>query len=415
MAIGCYIPTYLPASFKGVPFDAMEASSEHGRRGAVGEFPFGEDTAYADLGRKANTYSIQARFVENNHVAMSAMLIAAVESPGPGPLVHPTRGLLTVACTSLKVRDNVLEEQGVTYADMEFVEANEFPSGLSLGGGIFGAISEIGGALFDAVGTVFNIGYAAVGFGSSLAGLAGSVLGGAVGVPFHRLGQVLDTASFVIGTIRNEFARANRGSVDSKIIRALMDFDTITADTERLKNASIVHSAIQGGIGAIARSLPPEESFEAMRRLVNSTASSVTLPGSAGTAQAAIYTLTRVIAGAYMAQAAIAKQYMNSSEASADLEAVRTVLTDEARIAYDECQNELFLQLRNFNTTAQTQMFSKIYVLPGVVVYDFSGSVHPLVAAYNIFGDAKQHRQLEKNNILSTTGRFNHNVIGTIS
>ncbi|RPH73630.1 hypothetical protein EHM76_05065, partial [bacterium] len=42
---------YVPASFKGVQFYCVDADVEGGRRGAEGEFPFGEETAYADLGR----------------------------------------------------------------------------------------------------------------------------------------------------------------------------------------------------------------------------------------------------------------------------------------------------------------------------------------------------------------------------
>ena len=57
MAIGCYTPAYLPASFKGVPFDALEATYEYGRRGAEGEFPFSDTTAYVDLGRKSSWFT----------------------------------------------------------------------------------------------------------------------------------------------------------------------------------------------------------------------------------------------------------------------------------------------------------------------------------------------------------------------
>ena len=37
MAEACYKEPYLPGSFKFIPFKAIEASSEHGRRGAEGE------------------------------------------------------------------------------------------------------------------------------------------------------------------------------------------------------------------------------------------------------------------------------------------------------------------------------------------------------------------------------------------
>ena len=60
---------YAPASFKGVGFLCTVAEVDGGRRGAEGEFPFGEDTAYADLGRKIRVYHLTAVFREDDHVS----------------------------------------------------------------------------------------------------------------------------------------------------------------------------------------------------------------------------------------------------------------------------------------------------------------------------------------------------------
>src|SRR6187402_496026 len=97
----------VPASFKGVQFYCTEADVEGGRRGAEGEFPFGEQTAYADLGRKIRVYHLTAYFREDSHVWDSQALFVACESPGPGILVHPTRGAVMVACRSIKLSDKI--------------------------------------------------------------------------------------------------------------------------------------------------------------------------------------------------------------------------------------------------------------------------------------------------------------------
>src|SRR5688572_1564338 len=129
----------VPASFKGVSFYCTEADVEGGRRGAEGEFPFGEHTAYADLGRKIRVYHLTAYFREDNHVGDSNALFRACESPGPGMLVHPTRGAVMVACRSIKVKDSLESSAGETSAEMEFVEANIGFSGIV--GTLFGIIS----------------------------------------------------------------------------------------------------------------------------------------------------------------------------------------------------------------------------------------------------------------------------------
>src|SRR5262245_33307215 len=120
----------VPASFKGVGFQCTDADAEGGRRGAEGEFPFGEDTAYADLGRKIRVYHLTAVFREDDHVGDSSALFAVCESPGPGILVHPTRGTVMAACRSCKVSDKLEEGQGETTAELEFVEANPVGGGL---------------------------------------------------------------------------------------------------------------------------------------------------------------------------------------------------------------------------------------------------------------------------------------------
>src|SRR6187431_2033003 len=107
----------VPASFKGVTFYCTDADIEGGRRGAEGEFPFGEETAYADLGRKIRVYHLTAVFRENDHVGHASALFAACESPGPGILVHPTRGTQMVACRMVKVSDQLEEGAGESTAE----------------------------------------------------------------------------------------------------------------------------------------------------------------------------------------------------------------------------------------------------------------------------------------------------------
>ena len=46
------------------------------------------------------------------------------------------------------------------------------------------------------------------------------------------------------------------------------------------------------------------------------------------------------------------------------------------------------------------------------MLVNFSGGVHPLVAAYAIYNDAKRHRELEERNIVDANGRFGPIVSG---
>lgn len=392
MATACYIADYLPASYKGVPMQCMEAESEHGRRGATGEFPFGEDTAYADLGRRIRKYTLKVRFVENSHVADAEALIAACESPGPGPLVHPTRGIVQAACSTLKVRDDLIEEQGVTYADLEMIEANDWPAGLALG------------AAFEALDVLGIITVASEIFLGAYAPLSAA---------FHRRGTIYAAASNQILTIADEYAKATAGKSSKTTALVLADLQNIANDQVLLSRPALVGKAISRGIGAVALAASGDAKFQAMRRIANSAAKFSSLPSGAAEMENSIYVLSRITSGAYLAQAGMEVQYSTVSQALAYYDAASAVLLGEAAAAYSECSNILFIELRRFITNFQSALLARAYNLPSLVQYRFYGSYHPLAAAYAIFGDARRHRELENSNDVNASGRFSPRVIGS--
>lgn len=377
MATGCYTPLYLPASFKGVPFHAMEASSEHGRRGAEGEFPFGENTAYADMGRRLRRYTLQARFQTNLHLVEAAALIAAVESRGPGILVHPTRGPVRVACTSCRVTDNVEEEQGVTYADLEFVEAAEWVNGFNFAGGIAGlAIAGIVTA-------------ARVFFGNTYAPRSSS---------YYQRQPAKQAASSAIMDVRQELQRATVGSTDTRVTSALADLETAARDDGVLRYAERVSETTTLGMAGVSIYTAGQQKYDAFRRIANANADVSRLSGAAADSENAVYALMRIVSAAYMAKATTEYEPDTISAALAEYNTVLDLLTQEADVARAACDNNLYLALRDFIVQVQITMLTRAYNLPAMVVYNFGASVHSLVAAYEIFDDAKRFGEIERRN-----------------
>lgn len=391
MAESCYQPRYLQGSYKLVPFKVEDASSEHGRRGAEGEFPFGEQTGYADLGRRIRTYSLRARFDGNNHILASAALIAVCEAPGPGILTHPTRGvILSAACRSLKVSDKVEEEQGVTYVDMEFVEANNWPNGLSLVGQLLGLVLS----------TV--IAGSRASFTSRYKPLTVQ--------PFRQV-AVISTAQDQITTIRNEYERATAGEDDDIARqRILLDLDTLRTNQALAAQTDYMDKGLALGMNAVALEITGREKFRVFRNIANGAARVSTFRAPAADAENATFSNVRIIAAAYMAEGALEEQNVRTGEVFDQLDIVDALLEQEMSYAREICDNYLYLQLSEFRTQAVAQLYSKAYDSPGLVEYDFSGNVHPVVAAYAIYGDAKRHRDLEALNIVSSTGRIGPGV-----
>lgn len=382
---------YLPASFNGVPFDAVEVSSEHGRRGAEGEFPFGENTAYADLGRRIRTYTLQGKIQRDGFLGIAAALIAACELPGPGILVHPTRGILNAACKSLKVSDKVEEEQGVTYVDMEFVEGNLWPNGLSLIGSLLGLAF---GALIGTARDDFTVRYQVRKTSTA------------------RRTHVKNVARATVGQISNEYQQAIVGTTSSNKYRILSDLQEVAIDPHLVESTEITDRAIALGTNAVAQEIGGQAKYDSMRRIVNfnSKSSKLTSPTDADTEEA-VYTLARISGAVGMAQAATEVTYSRMDQVFTAMDTVDAVLLEEEIAARERCANMLQLELQRFRIEFKKTLYALAYSLPPLIDFNFYGGVHSLVAAYSIFNDAKRHRELEQGNSVNANGRMGPVVV----
>jgi prophage DNA circulation protein len=381
----------VPASFKGVQFLCTEADIEGGRRGAEGEFPFGENTAYADLGRKIRVYHLTAVFREDNHVGDSSALFRACESPGPGVLVHPTRGTATVACRSVKVSDKLEEAAGQTTAELEFVEANIGFSGIL--GSIFGIIST---ALF----------------GTSQASFLSNYIPQAVSQPWRT--DVINKAQSLVSATATAATYTLVADSPSTDWRDVLYMQELAADDGLAVSAPNVDNAMTDGFAVISRNVvDPVAQFDIMRKLVNAATTSHTLPaGAAVISDEAVVSRHRILSAIGMAEAAMGRKYSTIDECLATMDMVLAVFDDEAKAAYAACDNALFMEIKKYAVEFSKMMHDLSYRLPAKVLVNFSGGVHPLVAAYVIYKDAKRHRELELRNIIDANGRIGPIVSG---
>lgn len=120
---------YRAASFRGVGFFVATADSSHGRRQAVHETAQRDIPYTEDLGRKSREFGITGYLLGQEYDVAREELIKACEQAGPGVLVHPYRGELTVVCRGLTVSETS-EEGGKCTLTMTFLEAGEasYPS-----------------------------------------------------------------------------------------------------------------------------------------------------------------------------------------------------------------------------------------------------------------------------------------------
>jgi len=68
-----------------------------GRRTQVHEYPQRDKPWVEDLGRSAREIAFEAFVVGADYVDQANRLLSAIEEPGPGALIHPWFGTLTVS------------------------------------------------------------------------------------------------------------------------------------------------------------------------------------------------------------------------------------------------------------------------------------------------------------------------------
>lgn len=373
----CVAPTYLPASYNGVFFDAVSAGSEHGRRGVTGEFPFGEQTASQDMGIKIRKFSIKGRFQGPDCIAQTGALIAAVETVGPGTLVHPTRGVLQVSCASLKIADDIVSGQGETNFDMDFFDAGTLNVGL-VGLPIITQILPIIQAVQDSFLSNYTIDV----------------------VPFFQKNAVQDTSVSALTTLSKTLSDSIPDTGNQiNVWQAVHQTQAAASNSSTWISAKTMISSVQSAFNYIdVYGANAQTKYDANKTLANKFSKTATVSGVAGDCQEALISSLRIMAAAYMVRVATQTVSVTLEDALDKLDEITTIILEEKQNAINTNNDDLYIALSNFEAIAFRALTNYAYNLPAIIIYDFSGGVPSLVAAHEIYGDISQSVALEGRN-----------------
>lgn len=103
------------ASFRAVPFKYRSAAQPLGRRIVRHEFPLRDDPVLEDLGSRSPEFTLEAFVLGDDYMDQRDALMKALNAPGPGELIHPYRGRLTVAVSRASVRESTAEGGMATF------------------------------------------------------------------------------------------------------------------------------------------------------------------------------------------------------------------------------------------------------------------------------------------------------------
>lgn len=98
--------TLLDASFRGVQFQVQEESLQWQRALAEHGVPFKDGDSVVDLGRGARRFPMQIIIFGVNYEIELQNLLAALGQRGPGELIHPIYGSLSVVSHNVEVKHN---------------------------------------------------------------------------------------------------------------------------------------------------------------------------------------------------------------------------------------------------------------------------------------------------------------------
>lgn len=181
----------LPASFRGVGFEVLSHTFAGGRRTVVHEVPDADRAVTEDTGRKPRALTFEAFLIGSGNPGRIAALIEACERGGPGLLVHPVHGVLTVNLQDYEQTASWADGDAVGFR-LSFVEAGDldFFAPLSIGGGLLAevdAVLALAGEVFDRL--------------WSVSGFANFVLVEAVSAASLPLGYVRDALAAGLGAV----------------------------------------------------------------------------------------------------------------------------------------------------------------------------------------------------------------------
>jgi prophage DNA circulation protein len=110
------------ASFRGALFRIDVGTRAAGRRSILYEFPKRDQPASEDMGRRAKRWTLQGWTIGPNYATEADRLETALNSEGPGTLIHPTLGSQSVCVEGYHRAENRQEGRMARF-DMSFFEA----------------------------------------------------------------------------------------------------------------------------------------------------------------------------------------------------------------------------------------------------------------------------------------------------
>lgn len=370
---------YRTASFRGAAFYTEAADSNHGRRQAVHEFGQRDVPYTEDMGRKARDFTINGYLIGKDYQTARDALIEACEQAGPGVLVHPYRGELTVVCRGLRVSESS-QDGGMCRVALTFLEAGE---------------QEYPRSVVDSVNAVSRAGNEVT--GAARAGFIGRFL--TTGFPAF----VRDAAAARLGQIADFLAAPGPGFGGD--IEAAAEFAysvrELAADASDLVLAPVqladrllgVMGSVRGAYGSSAFSVLTGmfARFDADYSGATNTPSRT----QQGANFNAMGELVRQVAISEASKAAVVTEFPSYQDAIAARDTLLEEVDDEAE---QTTNDDAFVAITALRAEVVRGIPRDGQDLPQLVSYTPPATMPGLLVAYQLYGDASRETEIVARN-----------------
>lgn len=376
--------TYRPASFRGVAFFVESTSTIHGRRQAVHEAAQRDVPYTEDLGRKAREFSVEGYLLGADYHLTRDALIEACEQGGPGQLVHPYRGELTVVCRGLSVSESS-KDGGMCTVSLTFLESGEasFPRSETSS---VNAIGAAGNQVTEGAQAGFVKRFLTTGFPAFVRDAAAG-----------SLTQITDFMSSPGQNFAGELGAA------SDYAYAVRD---LAADASALVSAPSQLAARLAGAMGLMRGAFGGNSFAALTALFDhaggSSAPAASLAPAAtpsrqqqATNTGALNELVRQVAVSEAAKAAVVTEYPSYQEALTNRDSLLTAIDAESERTPSD---QAFTALGGLRSEVVRGIPRQAVRLPQLRSYTPRATQPSLLAAYQLYGDARRCDEISARN-----------------
>lgn len=416
-----------PASFRGVPFAVLSAEASFGRRQAVHEYPFRDKPWIEDLGRATRKIAIVGFLVEDavygggDVIAQREAMIAACETKGPGTLVHPTLGRLTVSVPDGGLVPIERWDEGRYFElGFSFIETGDrvFPAAASALAENTSA-SALQGDIASALDYV-NRTKTAIARGSAVIRQAVSTATGWAGQIERLAGDATGLFSMIAslpGNFGRFFPGGTKGYSGTLIVpgapttvsglidagsaarAAITEADAAMVAAAGTTDANNVASAAQAAAAALlAAIIDPGVATPLLSSLANYFPDDPTTDSVIGeamaTVQAAYAAMARRAALAALVRNSALYQPTSRDDAAALRDHIAALLDAEILIAGDDGDDNSYSALRAMRVAMVTDLNSRGASLPPMKRFTFNGNLPALTLAQRLYQDAARGDEL---------------------